>query len=170
MITGKRCSGCGQKESEKDFSEVGLSPDELDHWCQQCETVSFQIRETKVEKNPQFQLEVAVPSMRTHDSHVTTTRAYHQQRHEQIWEQRKAMIVPRNAPWSPKDVQVETKKVANKIGAPWTVEDIELARSENIALKDLALMLGRTYSAVSAMRNRPRSKETQVFPDAEATV
>lgn len=48
---------------------------------------------------------------------------------------------------------------APNAGKEWTGPELELVLRPDLALKDVALMLGRTYNAVSTMRRRVRGPD-----------
>jgi len=52
--------------------------------------------------------------------------------------------------------QTETAQQAHRLGYVWTGPELELAMRSDLTVKQIALMIGRTYSAVSRMREKLR--------------
>ena len=55
-----------------------------------------------------------------------------------------------------KDWQQESRQMAERYGEQWTGPELELAARGDLTTRQLAQMLGRTFAAVDAMRNRIR--------------
>lgn len=54
--------------------------------------------------------------------------------------------------------QAETQERATKRGQVWTGAEMELVMRDDLPVKELALMLGRSYAAVTVMRRKIRSE------------
>lgn len=56
-------------------------------------------------------------------------------------------------------IQEETRENADHHGEPWEVYELEVALRDDLTAKESALMLGRTYGAVTGARRRYRRQQ-----------
>lgn len=140
----KRCPRCSTTKPLSDFHKNRSRPDGHNQYCKMCARVIWAEYERIKRESPTFRSMRALATAKWVAEHPDRHRA----KCESFVREEQGRTAPR----------------AQRSGARWTAEDLDVALSDDRSVEDVAILLGRTYLAVVSARQRYRDQGATEMP------